>query len=90
MLASLLNKRIKVEIKDTSINSLGTPIDVYSDLKYSWGEEKQLSGDSQFTEDGILVFSTAEVTLRYDPSIDYKCRLYYDIQYHKINHIRIE
>jgi len=87
MLASTLNKRIYIEKEVTTTNAVGTPVETYSYLKETWASMRLLIGNTQFSQDGELPFSSTEFIVRYDDRIDYKCRIKYDGQYYRINHI---
>ncbi len=90
MITSGFNKHITIQKEVTSLNSIGTPIKNYSFLKESWANFYLLGGGSQFSEVGILPSSDVEFTVRYDPEINYACRIKYDNQYYSIRHIFTE
>ncbi|HPI82203.1 MAG TPA: phage head closure protein [Candidatus Paceibacterota bacterium] len=87
MITSGFNKYIVFERETTSTNEIGTPVETYSFLKHSWANFRLLGGNTQYTEVGALPNSEVEFTVRYDPSIDYSCRIWHDNQYYKILHI---
>jgi len=85
--ASFLNKRITIYKETTSTNSVGTPTETYSFLKKSWAGMRLLTGNTEYSQDGELPFTSVEFTVRYDPLINYKCKITYDSQDYKIKHI---
>ena len=89
MIASGFNKHITFERETTTINSLGNPIETYAFFKESWASFRMLRGNTLYGE-GALPYTEAEFVVRYDPSIDYSCRIYCDGQYYKIKHIWTE
>jgi SPP1 family predicted phage head-tail adaptor len=88
MLTSSLNRQITVEKSVSSTSRVGTPKLTYSFLKNTFAEVNQNSGDSNYTQSGQLPFNKTEFYLRYDVDINYKCRILYDNEYYKIEHIQ--
>ena len=87
MITSAFNRFITFEKEITTTNAVGTPIETYIFLKESWANFRLLSGNTQYTEEAALPNSSVEFTVRYDPEINYACRIKYDNQYYKIKHI---
>ena len=88
MLPSQLNRVITIEKEQTSTNSVGTPTEEYAFWKQTHANVRFLSGSSEYAAEGTLPFTRAEFTIRYDPNINYKCRILYDNQYYEIGHIQ--
>lgn len=87
MFASLLSKIITIEKESTATNRVGTPMETYVFLKQCRANKIPKSGTTQYNEYGQLPFSTDDFVIRYDDRIDYKCRLIYNNNYYKIEHI---
>lgn len=90
MISSGFNKSITIEKEVTSTNALGTPTETYSFLKETWANMRVLGGNTQYTENSGLPFTDIEFTLRYDPRINYDCRILCDGNYYKIKHLMVE
>ncbi len=84
-----LIKLIKVEKTPTSFEDGTTPMESYEPLKYIYAQVTKKSGGMQITENGIIIPSQIEVTIRYDKDIDYHCRFVIDNQIYRINDIYI-
>ena len=82
-----LNRQIVFEKEKTSKNAYGTPVEGYSFLKTAFANIRVLSRGSEYNEEGTLPFTRVEFVVRYDPMIDYKCRIQYENQYYEIGHI---
>jgi SPP1 family predicted phage head-tail adaptor len=87
MFASLLNKQLVIEKEVTSTNIAGTPERKYEFLKETWAQKVQNTAVTQYNPQGQLPFSTDDFIIRFDQSIDYKCRLIYNNNYYKIEGI---
>ena len=87
MIPSALNKLITVEKETTTTNAVGTPEETYVFLKQCYASKLTKSGSTQYDAHGELPFSVDEFTVRYDKRVDYKCRLIYNNNYYKIEHI---
>jgi len=90
MITSAFNKSIIFEKEVTSENVLGTPEPKYTFFKNSWANMRVLGGNTQYTENSGLPFTDVEFTFRYDPKINYDCRILCDGQYYKIQHLYVE
>jgi head-tail adaptor len=89
MLTPLHNKYILIEKETTSKNSVGTPQEVYTTYKNTWSGVQYQGGRLTPDQYGETALSDAIFTVRYDPLINYKCRIFYGNQYYKITHIEI-
>ena len=87
MITSGFNRSIQFEKKVTIKNEVGTPTEVWSFQKESWANFRLLSGQMQFTPDAGLPTSNVEFVVRYDPTVDYDCRIKMDDHTYQINHI---
>ena len=87
MLPSLLNKSLVIEKETTTTNRVGTPQETYEFLKECRAQKVQKSGTIQYNEYGQLPYSLDEFIVRYDDRINYKCRVIYNNNYFKIEHI---
>jgi len=88
MKTSTLNKNIIIEKEGTTKNAVGTPIETYAFLKESYAGVWLRAGATEYT-DGALPYSNVEFIIRYDERVNYKCRILYENQYYKINHIYV-
>lgn len=84
-----LNKRILLQKETTANNSLGTPVETYTDFKNKWATVTYQGGNTATNEYGEIANTNTEFTIRYDPQVNYKCRIYYQGQYYKILHIEV-
>lgn len=82
-----LNRLITIERESTTTNRVGTPQETYVFLKEAWANVFVASGNTQYGSEGQLPFSQNIFTVRYDDKIDYKCRIIYNNNYYKIEHI---
>jgi head-tail adaptor len=89
MYTSTLNKSIIIDKETTSKNSLRTPKETYSFLKEAYAGVWLKSGSTDYTQDGALPYTYVEFIIRYDERVDYKCRITYENQYYRINHIYV-
>lgn len=89
MNTNTLNKHIIIEKEETSKNALGTPTEAYHFLKESYAGVWLKSGNTEYGEEGALPFSSVEFIIRYDNRVNYKCRIKYEGQYYKLNHIYV-
>lgn len=88
MNANDLKHRIAIHKYDRSKNAAGTPIEAFKFLKYTYAGIKAVSGNLEFDPaPGTVHAQNVEITLRYDPAIDYNCRIVYDINTYRINYI---
>jgi SPP1 family predicted phage head-tail adaptor len=90
MISSAFNRFIIFEKETSSKNAVGTPTEPYTFLKETWANFRLLSGGTQFTQEAGLPYSDVEFTIRYDPDINYACRIVFDNQYYRIQHIFTE
>ena len=87
MLTSDLNKLITFEKESTTKNRVGTPTESYVFLKTKYAELYVTGGASSYGADGTIPFTNDVFVIRYDEDINYKCRIIYNNQYYKIEHI---
>ncbi len=83
MIAGALNKRISIEIEVTTKNSVGTPIETYTELKKTFASLKYITGGTDFNE-GAQANSSHDFSIRYDSEVNYKCRVVFEGEYYKI------
>lgn len=87
MLPYKLNKQIVIE-KETSVkNAVGTIKEEYSFFKEVYADVFISSGSAQYAPEGTVPFTNVFMTVRYDKELDYKCRIVYNNNYYKIEHI---
>jgi len=86
MLAGALNNFITIEIETTTKNAVGTPIETYAKLKDTWASIKYTSGGTQFNE-GEMPYTDVDFSIRYDETVNYKCRVIFQSEYYKILYI---
>ena len=88
MFTSLLNRNIIIEKETTSNNELGTPVETYSFLKSTKAFMRVLTGGTKYNQSEAEAYTYVEFTIRYDATVNYKCRILYEEQYYKVNHIQ--
>jgi len=86
MISALLNEQIAIEVETTSKNGVGTPIETYVHLKYTYASVKYTKGDTEFRE-AAMPYTDTEFSVRYDSRLNYKCRVLFNGEYYKILHI---
>jgi hypothetical protein len=83
-----LNKRLAVYKYDRSKNAAGTPTEGFLFYKYTYGNIKVLSGDLQNDPaPGTVPIAIVEIIVRYDPIIDYNCKIVYGNNSYRIDYI---
>jgi len=85
--ARALDKQVTLEKESTTTNRVGTPKETYVFLKQCNANKVPTGGSTQYAEEGQVPFSTDTFIIRYDDRVDYKCRLIYNNNYYKIEHI---
>jgi len=86
MLAGLMDKYIKLEVETTAKNPIGTPVETYILLRYTYASIKYTRGGTDFDE-AAHPFTYTEYSIRWMSDINYKCRILFDSEYYKILHI---
>lgn len=56
-------------------------------FKEVWADVRVRSGGTEYAQEGPMVFTRVEFTVRYDEEIDYNKRIKYNNQQYVINHI---
>ena len=87
MVPSELNKVIQIYKETTTINAVGTPTETYQFFKQTYAKMFVRTGGSEYAAEGTLPFTRVEFTIRYDPGVNYKCKIKYNGQYYEISHI---
>lgn len=87
MLSYLLNRQITIETETETKNSLGTPEVTYSTLKTTYANVVYNSGNTSSDEVGENAYTDANFVIRYDPRVNYHCRILFNDSYYKILHI---
>lgn len=87
MITSDFRKLITIEKETSSANRVGTTKETYSFLKQKYADLYVAGGTSQYGQQGTLPFSSDIFVIRYDQDVDYKCRIIYNNNYYKIEHI---
>ena len=87
MIPSQLKELVEIWVETTTTNAVGTPTEEYAFLKQTFANVYVRSGGSEYAAEGTLPFSRVEFTLRYDPQINYKCKIKHDNQWYEINHL---
>jgi SPP1 family predicted phage head-tail adaptor len=84
-----LKRRIAIWKYDRSENTGGTPIERFLFYKYTYGLIKVITGGLQIdqTAPGTIAETTFEIIIRYDPKIDYNCKIVYGNYSYKIIYI---
>jgi head-tail adaptor len=86
MNANFLNKFIIFEKQITTVDSYNSPIKTYTFLKESYAGVKMIGGDLLYTN-GEIPYNNLEFLIRYDPDIDYSCRILYENNYYEIKQV---
>lgn len=89
MIIAELNRWIKIEIATRSKGSTGVPTEAYTDLFETWAGVSYGGGSFNSDNAGENIRVDAIFTIRYEPTVNYKCRIFYEMQYYKIDHIEI-
>jgi SPP1 family predicted phage head-tail adaptor len=89
MNANDLKDRIQIFKYDNSDNSGGTPIEQFLFYRYKYANVKVVGGGTQNEALGNLPYTNIIFTIRYDPTVDYKCQIYYESSFYKIQHIEL-
>lgn len=90
MLSAELNRWITIEKSTrTKDATIGNPRDTYAALYSTWAGVSYGAGSFNKDNVGSNVLVDAAFTIRYDPLVNYKCRILYNDQYYKIDHIEI-
>lgn len=84
MITSSLNRNITFEVKDSSKNSLGTPIDTWTLAYTTYASMYIRGGNTNFNEYSSTPNTTVEWTIRYTPIVNYNCRIVSNGNYYKI------
>ena len=83
-----LQNRIAVYKYDRSVNAAGTPVEQFLFYKYAYASIKVLSGGlNQDPAPGTVSEYGFEIIIRYDPLIDYNCKIVHENNSHRINYI---
>jgi head-tail adaptor len=86
--ANDLQKLVEIWKESTTTNSVGTPTETYLLYKKCYARILFRSGTSQNTDNnGVLPTAYTEILVRYDPNIDYKCKVKYNNWWYLINYI---
>ncbi len=89
MIAGAMDKHIKLEIETTTVNDVGTPIETYALLRWTYASKKDTTSGTDFDEAGHP-FTNTEFSVRWNSDITgsnrYKIRVQYDSQYYKVLH----
>lgn len=84
---SVLSNLIVIEKETTTKNAVGTPKETYEFYRECWADKVPKSGTTQYDTTGSLPFSTDDFIIRFDKEVNYKCRIIYNNNYYKIEHI---
>lgn len=82
-----LDKQIVIEKETTTTNAVGTPQETYVFYRECYANLTVRSGGTQYNPNGQVPFSTDDFIIRYDKDVNYKCRIIYNNNYYKIEHI---
>lgn len=75
MQAGKLDRRIKIESRVETQNSVGEAVITYVLLAEVWAEKKPLSGRELFTAAQFVPEAQAKYRIRYLPQVNEKCRI---------------
>lgn len=89
MLTNELNRWITIEKAVNAKGSTGVPTDTYAVLFETWAGVSYGGGSFNSDNVGQNVRVDASFTLRWESSVNYKCRVVYEGQYYSIDHIEI-
>lgn len=89
MLVAELNRWIKIEKATVAKGSIGVPKETYTDLFETWAGVSYGGGSLNSDNAGENVRVDAIFTTRFEDQVNYKCRIFYEMQYYKIDHIEI-
>ncbi len=74
---------------DPSTNAGGTPTENFLLYRKVYARMQLLGGSTEETEIGKLPNTNVTWTVRYDPTIDYRCQIKYNSKFYEITHIEI-
>lgn len=90
MNANDLQDRVEIWKYDYSDNSGGTPIEQFKFYRYKYANVKFNGGSTANENLGKLPYTNTIFTVRYDPTIDYKCQVKFEDVFYEINHIEVQ
>lgn len=89
MIIADLNRWIKIQKATRSKGATGVPTETWSDLFETWAGVSYGGGSPNSDNAGSNVRVDAIFTIRYEPLVNYRCRIFYELQYYTIDHIEI-
>jgi SPP1 family predicted phage head-tail adaptor len=85
----MYDRPINIEKRTKQRNAVGTPISVWAPLKSLFAHVSYRGGNTSMQQFGAQTRTDATFSIRFDPAIDYDCRIQYGNQYYRIRHIEI-
>ena len=86
MNSNKLQHRVAIYKYDRSVNAAGTPIEGFKLYKYAYAGIKELGGSLEIDgAPGTVHNQNVEITIRYDSTIDYRCKIVYGQNTYKID-----
>ena len=88
MNSNSLQNRVAIYKYNRSNNAAGTPIEQFLFYKYTYASIKVISGSLlEDSAPGTVSEYAFEIIMRYDPLIDYNCKIVYENNSYRINYI---
>lgn len=83
----MYDRHITIQQKTTTRNAVGTPKDTWVFLKEKFAHVSYGRGATAADEYGERASTDATFTIRWDPAIDYSCRILFEGKRYRIRHI---
>lgn len=83
----MFDRLIKIETLTRTVNAAGTPVKTWAHLKNKFAHVNSRSGGTGVDIEGERARTDITFTVRWDPAINYKCRIIFEDELYKINHI---
>ena len=89
MLANKFDRKIGIERKVKSVNTVGTPTTTYEHYKTRWANVDYRGGDTSDKGTHLRSYTDCTFTIRWDNYVDYDCRIMFNNSIYEIQHIEV-
>ena len=83
----MYDRQITIQRKTTERNAVGTPRNTWAFLKHKFAHVQYNRGNTTGGEHGEQTVNDATFMVRWDPVIDYSCRIIFEEKRYRIRHI---
>ena len=83
----MYDRLITIQRKTTERNAVGTPKNTWAFLKSKFTHVQYQRGNTTGGDHGEQTTTDAVFTIRWDPDIDYNCRVMFENKRYRIRHI---